>query len=47
MKEKFRAQLTQNLREAYDQVKSKVKSEYERQSKDVLAELYREKILPK
>ena len=31
----------------YDQIKTKVKSEFERQSKDILAELYREKILPK
>jgi hypothetical protein len=31
----------------YDTLKNKVKIEYERQSKDVLAELYRERILPK
>lgn len=46
-KDKFRQQLQVNIKEIYDQVKNKVKYEYDRQSKDVLAELYREKILPK
>eukprot|EP00347_Sterkiella_histriomuscorum_P012206 403369487 len=36
-----------NIKEMYDQIKSKVKAEYDRQAKDILAELYREKILPK
>ena len=46
-KDKFRGALNTTIKETYDQVKAKVKSEFERQSKDILAELYREKILPK
>lgn len=46
-KDKFRSILNSSIREIYDQIKAKVKTEYERQSKDILAELYREKILPK
>lgn len=46
-KEKFRNALNVNIKETYEQIKTKVKNEFERQSKDILAELYREKILPK
>jgi len=46
-KDKFRNQLQQGIRENYEIVKNKVKVENDRQSKDILAEMYREKILPK
>ena len=46
-KEKFRLNLQSSIKEMYDQIKAKVKQEHDRQAKDVLAELYREHILPK
>lgn len=46
-KEKFRLNLHSSIKEMYDQIKAKVKQEHDRQAKDVLAELYREHILPK
>ena len=47
IKDKFRSQLLQGIKDNYETVKNKVKMESERQSKDVLAEMYRERILPK
>ena len=46
-KEALRGQLSQQIKDVYDQAWRKVTIEQERQAKDLLAELYRERILTK